>query len=557
MEIPLLNKIKIESISYKSLFIVIVLCYIVLYGPYGLTEADDGFITGLSWRIFNGATIYKDFIYVRPPLSPLFHTLPMYILPREYIIFFERAFFFISLAISSLFASKSLNSLFDFKAIGVDKYLLAAVGFVFSVATFAPTAWHTIDGILFGSIGIYFLISDKSKLEILFGMFLLFLSALTKQSFYLMPIAGILYLYLSKHTRKVTITASGLLVILVIAFGIILEYLGALNEFIIQTSSSSSLKEAYTAGVYKYLHSDLIFIFVSIVAWRVIKYFGELNRYTIGLNLLPYLYTFFIFTYPLAFYINRIFFKQISYKEFLGIQFRDEFATITFLLVFVYIIFNFKNLIRPWALVLLLFLSWSSSISWAHTSPHLFSTPIIFIFIVASNHLLNLANIHKFLVYFLCFGFITYFLGYQKPVYCHLKNEMVFELSDVAPTLRYIKGDERIFNKLKNLDSLVKRYGNNSKVLPFMPLSNLLQGSLSPISIDYPINCEIANKEDKVYAELVNKKTVVFIDRYWLEIEESIGDYNRKYGSTLTYRVTKEWIKVDSTEHYYIYCGLR
>lgn len=557
MEIPLLNKIKIESVRYKSLFIVIVLCYIVLYGPYGLTEADDGFITGLSWRIFNGATIYKDFIYVRPPLSPLFHTLPMYILPRDYIIFFERAFFFISLAISSLFASKSLNSLFDFKAIGVDKYLLAAVGFVFSVATFAPTAWHTIDGILFGSIGIYFLISDKSKLKILFGMFLLFLSALTKQSFYLMPIAGILYLYLSKHTRKVIISASGLLAILVIAFGLILEYLGALHEFIIQTSSASSLKEAYTAGVYKYLHSDLIFIFVSIVTWRIIKYIREFKKYPIDLNLLPYLYMFFIFTYPLAFYINRILFKQMSTLEFLKIQFRDEFAIITFLLVCVYILFYFKKLYRPWALILLLFLSWSSSISWAHTSPHLFSTPIIMIFISGAHHLLNLIKIHQFLIYMLLIGLVTYYVGYQKPHYSDVRSEIVFNLSDVTPALKYIKGDKKIYNKLKDLDTLTRKYGNNSKVLPFMPLFNLFQGSKSPLTIDYAINCEIANKEDKVYAELVNKETVVFIDRDWWKVEESIGNYGRMYGSLLTYRVTKEWIKVDSTEQYYIYRGLR
>ncbi|MBN8545685.1 MAG: hypothetical protein J0L60_06085 [Ignavibacteria bacterium] len=545
----------VKTEQYKLLFILIVTLYIIIYAPYGLTEADDGFITGLSWRIFNGEIPYKDFIYVRPPLSPLFHSLPLFVLHHDYVIFFERAFFYISLGISSLLASKSFSKIFDFEKNKLDKYLLASVGFVFSVATFPPTAWHTVDGVLFGSIGIYFLIGDNSKKGISIGIFFLFLSALTKQSFYLMPIAGIIFLYLSKHTRFTIITAGGTLILLLIVFGLILEYFGALDEFIVQTSSASSIKEAYTAGVYKYLHSDLIFIFLSIVIWRLIKYVGEYRNYTISLALLPYLYTFFIFVYPLAFFINRIFFKQMSTLEFLKIQFRDEFATITFLLALMYMLFDFKNLYKPWAFLLLLFLSWSSSISWAHTSPHLFSTPIIMISLMGARQMLNLTNLQRFLLYLLVFGMISYFIGYQKPHYSDTKSEIVYDLSDITPALKYIKGDEKICFKLNELDSLVRKYGNNSKVLPFMPLINFFQGSISPLPIDYAINCEIANKHDKVFAELVKKRTVVFIDRDWWQIEQSLGDYKRMYGSIITYRVTNEWAKIDSTDCYYIYAA--
>lgn len=543
----------VKTEQYKLLFVLIVTVYIIIYAPYGLTEADDGFITGLSWRIFNGEIPYKDFIYVRPPLSPLFHSLPLFVLHHDYVIFFERAFFYISLGISSLFASMSLGKILDFEKNKLDKYLVASVGFVFSVAAFPPTAWHTVDGVLFGSVGIYFLARDNSKLGISFGVFLLFLSALSKQSFYMMPVVGIMYLYLSKQSRGVIYTASAVLVFLLIAFGIILEYFGALDEFIIQTRSASSLKEAYTAGVYKYLHSDLIFIFVSLVAWRIIKYIGENKKHSIDLNLLPYLYSFIILIYPLAFYLNRIFFKQMSTVEFLKIQFRDDFASITLLLACVYILFNFKNLDRPWASILLLFLSWSSSISWAHTSPHLFSTPIIMISLMGAHQLLNLKKIHKFLIYLLVIGLMTYFTGYQKPVQNDIKSKIVFQLSEVTPSLKYIKGDKKIFHKLKDLDSLARKYGNNSKVLPFMPLFNFFQGSISPLPIDYAINCEIANKHDGVFAELVKKRTVVFIDRDWWQIEQSLDDYKRMYGSIITYRVTNEWVKIDSTDCYYIY----
>ena len=148
---------------------------------------------------------------------------------------------------------------------------------------------------------------------------------------------------------------------------------------------------------------------------------------------------------------------------------------------------------------------------------------------------------------------ISYFIGYQKPHYSDTKSEIVYDLSDITPALKYIKGDKKIFFKLNELDSLGRKYGNNSKVLPFMPLINFFQGSISPLPIDYAINCEIANKHDKVFAELVKKRTVVFIDRDWWQIEQLLDDYKRMYGSIITYRVTNEWVKIDSTDCYFIY----
>jgi len=340
---------------------------------------------------------------------------------------------------------------------------------------------------------------------------------------------------------------------MVFIFGAILHHLGALDEFIVYTSSASSLKEAYTAGVYKYLHTDLIFIFVPLAVWKIFAYVADMKKYKIRSNLLPYIYSVFIFLYPLAFFINRLLFKQMSELDFLKIQFRDEFATITFLLACIVLLFYSKKFSNVWGLVLLLFLSWSSSISWAHTTPHLFSTPIIMIFAMSAEKLIDLKNISNFLKFLLVLGLTSYFIGYQKPHYSDMRSNVVFDLSHVGPNLKNIKGDKKIFDKLVEIDFLARKYGNNIKVLPFMPLFNFLKGTNSPLSIDYGINCEIADQEQKIYSELVNNRMVVLVDKGWWTIEESIRDYNRMYGSKLAYRVIKEWTKIDSTNRYCVY----
>ena len=67
--------------GYKWLFLALPVLYFILFGRHGLDETDQGFITGLSHRILLGEVPYIDFLYVRPPGSPLLHTLELWVLP--------------------------------------------------------------------------------------------------------------------------------------------------------------------------------------------------------------------------------------------------------------------------------------------------------------------------------------------------------------------------------------------------------------------------------------------------------------------------------------------
>ena len=193
--------------KYPVIFLLFVILYFLFYGRFGYDDADNGFTLAFSWRIFNGEIPYRDFILVRPPLSPLFHTLPLYIIPDNYQIIFERFLTYLLIALSSLFGALALDKAFRLTEINLNPYLLATIGFVFSAHHFPPMPWHTIDGVFFAAIGVYILACFTSLYSIVFGMLFLFLSALCKQPFYLLPFAGVIYVFLIHKNWKITITS--------------------------------------------------------------------------------------------------------------------------------------------------------------------------------------------------------------------------------------------------------------------------------------------------------------------------------------------------------------
>lgn len=57
------------------LFLLLPLIYFLLFGFDGFADTDQGFVPGLAWRVKLGQWPYRDFVYVRPPLTPVLHAL--------------------------------------------------------------------------------------------------------------------------------------------------------------------------------------------------------------------------------------------------------------------------------------------------------------------------------------------------------------------------------------------------------------------------------------------------------------------------------------------------
>lgn len=69
-----------HAAAFGVLFGGLGLAFFVLNAQHAYHPTDDGFILAYTWHVANGEIPYRDFLYVRTPLSPYLH-LPELLLP--------------------------------------------------------------------------------------------------------------------------------------------------------------------------------------------------------------------------------------------------------------------------------------------------------------------------------------------------------------------------------------------------------------------------------------------------------------------------------------------
>ncbi|MCW3083759.1 MAG: putative rane protein [Bacteroidetes bacterium] len=536
---------------YILLLIAFVIGYFFMYGPYGYNDADDGYTMALCWRMYNGEIPYRDFILVRPPLPFLVHLPTLYLVPQNYQVIFERFLFFVMMGCSALFAALSIDKLFDLKTFRIHPFLLATIGFVFSVHNFPPMAWCTVDAVFWGSLGIYILVKSPSLLSVTTGMLFLFFAALCKQSFYLMPFAGIIFIHVFHRDRKKTAAAIISLTAMISLFLLVLSSMGALKGFIKMTVGSTTLSDLIAAGVFRYFVITAKYLLVPLAVWLAAVKLSAFPKFARIKELVPYFFISFIVFYLLAKFVYTVLYAGIPYEPEYSPFYQDDTATLLFILSVFLFIANFSMEKKWLGLMFMILLSWSSGISWGYQTTAFFSTPMLFCFFIVANKYFNTHNITRLAVFTLLIGTLTYQLAYEKP-YCNpLKRNLTYNLSDILPKLSHIKVGRDTYDKYHELLLLKKKYGDNFKTLPGMPLVNYLTNTNSPVPLDWIFNAEVNNNDASILDALRSKKTLVFMERHPQLIK--ITDIKEKFHAGTAYFITHNWERIDSTNYFDIY----
>ena len=86
-------KIAKHQLLYFSIFFILTVSVVshLLFSWIGFNPTDDGFILSLSRRIIDGQFPHRDFIFIRPALSPVIH-VPFVYFGGEYTFWFSRLF---------------------------------------------------------------------------------------------------------------------------------------------------------------------------------------------------------------------------------------------------------------------------------------------------------------------------------------------------------------------------------------------------------------------------------------------------------------------------------
>ncbi|NLB56536.1 MAG: hypothetical protein GX811_12395 [Lentisphaerae bacterium] len=174
------NTYEILLTGFLFLLTVPVIAHLV-FSAFGYNPTDDGFTLSYARRILEGQVPHRDFIIIRPFLSPLLHT-PVVWLAGENMYWVSRLIVWFQMAWISLCGVLLLRRSFAWLNHPINLFLLAVASFAFTATTWPIMAWHTIDGLMFLVTG-FLLIGLHGRVWRYSGFFLIGAACLCKQSF--------------------------------------------------------------------------------------------------------------------------------------------------------------------------------------------------------------------------------------------------------------------------------------------------------------------------------------------------------------------------------------
>ena len=512
-----------KTLSIKDLFVLILFVLITTIffiktehlENQGFSPTDDGVILAQSWRIINGEIAHKDFISIRPAGSGILHSihfyspLPLMISARWFVLFqFVIISFVISLITKYLYEKeygKKLNILFFLS--------LFMVCFSLSSLNYNVYPWTTIDAVFWIVLAMPFILLKSRSLWVIAGLLFVSFAALSRQNFAILSLIAFIYVFyknINNPVKAVFICLTGaipffLYLIMLIKHGavdlfigqitgqtelletgliqyikrFILSYTGALNLIclficgLLYFKKQSLLKQIF---IEKGFHSVVSVIYAFIALIHIVRYF-----------LLDYA-DIFVMPFELFFMLG-----VISLLNFV--------VTGKFTLIHFYVI-------------IVLFISWVSSISLGANTP-VFATGLLisaFILIIADFQLrypVKLSKILQSRIIIICISLIIFVLTVysQRQVnYRDLGHKKITEGLDYVSeefgkirtnprTLAYYSDLADIYNSLPDSKNNTVVIPNNAVFYPIMKIRN-------PAVLDWIQPEEYSGQEKRLFEEI-------------------------------------------------------
>lgn len=543
--------------SWKELIpTLLAVLYFIVYGRYGFSDTDDGFMTGIAWRVSKGETIYKDFIHVRTPLSPSIHAAVMHLVPINYYIITERALFYIIILSYSYLATVVLRKVFQSdNSLLEHGWIYTSAFFVFSVHNFPPLAWYTIDGVFFSVVGTYFLfvIRKISWATSIIAATLLIASALTKQSFYLMPLVGCAYLCVVRRKMRDVGAYMATCAVLLFVFVLELKHIGILTSFLNQTRDQTHIKDAihssvivYTSEGGKYLGYCLLFWFCARVVVPMLparlRFMSVLEK-----RLIVFLGIF--FSLNMLYVARNVFHSEVAWVPQMDIGYSQA----MFLIAAYFTVEEIRqNLYRGASFFVLMMIAWSASISWGYQTPLLFSAPLVFGVVRMARRYgdLNVPS-SKVALLVLSFGIVVFAACNLYP-YRDLDGRLHDhrDLGKLTPRLSGIIAGDKSCAKLTEFLNLQRKYGDRFITLPSFTTSHFITGTINPAPADWLLNADVASKSNEIFSHLNSDDLYAIVDIQ--ERKENAAE-DQLRTSDFSTMVEKNWRLLEVDKWYKVY----
>jgi hypothetical protein len=197
-------------------------------------------------------------------------------------------------------------------------------------------------------------------------------------------------------------------------------------------------------------------------------------------------------------------------------------------------------------------LAWSVGISGGYKIPAFCALPLVFCALLAHVRLGGRARFAAWTM--LVCGLVMFRAGdeypYVFPVRPMPRAALVHDAGRIYPKASGVYVDEEMFAKLRELRELRERYGAKYKTLPAFPLAYFLNNDVPVYPAEWVMDWWINGRVEESYTLLMEQDIVVFMERDQMDVESPDAYASRRYSVPL--RVSREWRKVDETEHFIV-----
>lgn len=529
------------------LFAALPVVFFLVFGLDGMDAADRGFIPAFASRILSGQTIYQDFFYVRPPLTPYLHTFEMALFPEALEMAAYRFFFYAFMWLSVLLSILSLRRFFDVGQIGLSPWLLGSIAYLLSIHNFFAAPWHTVDGVLMGSLGIYLLTRGPSLGTMSLGLFAMGLSAMAKQPFAVVPLVGIVLAFVLYPWKKAALATGLTLVVAGIAALAIEFWFTPGHPFfqlmLTQTTGVTSLREMQWSAINLYVRPGLVAFVPGAIIWYILKYRMRSAMTPTVMGIFAFAGIALVAIGPLAITMRAHHFVMPKQGFYHGLLFLGGMIAVLSI---------WKRDRKGLAVLLaMMAIDWASSISWGYATPVLYSLPPLFAIAYFTTTIAEFRAPRwfwpsLFALVTICIATVNLYV-YDDD----FRTEITHDMGELFPRLSHIDAGPQQYARYAELKQLHAKYGDAFTVLPSMPAAHYVTETPPRIKADWVHDGEInyQNGISETIQTLEQSRNYVFALR---------GEMNR-INETGTFRcsvlrhVVDHWAKIDSTSEFWVY----
>ena len=489
---------------------------------------------------------------------------PFVLFGGEYTIWLSRFFVWFEFAVIACLWTLLASKLFGVFRSRIQKAAVMTIAFVLTAHYFPIMAWHSIDALLFATIGA-FLLSRQSDRSQMWGYVCIGAAPLFRQNFlFLIPVVLI---FLGGWRRKEYWLASFLPAL---ALGAYLILAGALPEAFVQlTANGGSGLLKYGIGKYLYNSGTAFGVIAGLLAMCLVN--SKLSIQWFGNSLQRHAGILLLFAVPLSAVAALLISAwESGIQNTAAIFFSQHpsfvlFGAVLGIVVYVLLIEGNANRIVQYGLIMLV-VAWCVSISRGYNTPALMAGPlVIFLLAAAFSKLPDTdATLKKAAVVLsillLLVSLFAFHLVRTNTIYLDMPaGQLTKDVGDIMLGARWIKTNPKTYDFIADLATakdVVQKQGKKYVVLYDFSAAWIRDPQSNPISSDWPIPLSLINaRENRVEEELADQKNdiVIVVQKYDLYSAALGLNLLQENSTPLGAYVTAHFNKTGETKYFNLY----